>query len=200
MTEGAIKIKIMEAALINKRNKIHPWKFALWVGCGSILMMFAAWTSAYMVRHAAGNWLEFKLPNIFFLNTIVLIASSITLQASYISFKKEREKPYKTFLILTAVLGLAFVCLQYIGWAEMKSIGVPLRLNPSGDFVYVFTSFHAAHVLGGMGVLAVALTHAFALKFNPTPRRKLRFELTLTYWHFVDFLWIYLLVFLLLQS
>lgn len=190
----------MEAAIIDRRNKIHPWKLALWIGCGSILMMFAAWTSAYMVRHAAGNWLEFKLPNIFFVSTGVLILSSITLQSSFVAFKKEKENAYKMLLLLTALLGLLFVTLQYTGWAEMKNIGVPLRLNPSGDFVYVFTAFHAAHVLGGIGVLAVALTHAFALKFKPTPKRKLRFELTLTYWHFVDFLWIYLLIFLLMQS
>jgi cytochrome c oxidase subunit III len=189
----------MEAIFENKRNKIHPWKFALWLGCGSITMMFAAWTSAYVVRQAAGNWLEFKLPNVFFVSTIVILLSSLTMQASYLAFKKEQEKPYKILLILTAILGIAFVCLQYTGWIALKNIGVPLRTNPSGDFVYVFTSFHAAHVLGGIGVLAVALTHAFALKFKPTPKRKLRFELSLTYWHFVDLLWIYLLVFLLLQ-
>ena len=190
----------MEVTLVNKRNKIHPWKFALWLGCGSILMMFAAWTSAYIVRHAAGNWLEFKLPTIFFFSTGIILLSSVTLQSSYIAFKKGNEKPYKILLSLTAFLGLAFVCMQYLGWEQMKSIGVALRTNPSGDFVYVFTAFHAAHVLGGIGVLAVALTHAFALKFKPTPKRKLRFELTVTYWHFVDLLWIYLLVFLLLQS
>ena len=190
----------MEATIINRRNKIHPWKFALWLGCGSITMMFAAWTSAYVVRQAAGNWLEFKLPNVFFASTFVILLSSLTMQASYSAFKKEQEKPYKILLVLTALLGIAFVCLQYTGWLAMKEIGVPLRTNPSGDFVFVFTSFHAAHVLGGIGVLAVALTHAFALKFKPTAKRKLRFELSLTYWHFVDLLWIYLLGFLLLQS
>jgi cytochrome c oxidase subunit III len=98
------------------------------------------------------------------------------------------------------VLGIAFVVLQYVAWANMKSIGVPLTLNPSGDFIYVFTSFHAAHVLGGIAVLFVALVHAFSLPFKPTAKRKLRFELTLTYWHFVDFLWIYLFSFFLSQS
>ena len=189
----------MEATIINRRNKIHPWKFALWLGCGSITMMFAAWTSAYIVRQAAGNWLEFKLPNIFFYNTAVIILSSLALQGSYIAFKKESEKLYKSLMILAALLGFAFVSLQYVGWTEMKNIGVALRTNPSGDFIYVLTAFHALHVLGGIGVLAVALVHAFALKFKPTAKRLLRFELTLTYWHFVDFLWIYLLVFFVMQ-
>ena len=190
----------MAATVVNRRNKIHPWKFALWLGCGSITMMFAAWSSAYTVRQAAGNWLEFKLPTLFFLNTAVLVLSSLALQGSYISFKREKEGLYKGLLVSTTILGLAFVGLQYAAWMEMKKIGVPLTLNPSGDFIYVFTSFHAAHVLGGIAVLFVALVHAFVLPFKPTAKRKLRFELTLTYWHFVDFLWIYLFSFFLLQS
>jgi cytochrome c oxidase subunit 3 len=163
-------------------------------------MMFAAWTSAYVVRQAAGNWVEFRLPNMFFISTAVLLASSLTLQGSFISFKRGQENAYKGLLSLTALLGIGFVFLQYMGWQKMKAIGMPLTLNPSGDFIYVFTSFHAAHVLGGIAVLGVALVHAFSLKFKPSPKRKLRFELTLTYWHFVDFLWLYLLSFFLLQS
>lgn len=190
----------MVEAIINRRNKIHPWKFALWLGCGSITMMFAAWTSAYVVRQAAGNWLEFRLPSIFFVNTAVLLLSSVTLQLSYMSFKRGKEALYKGLLLLSTLLGISFVVLQYVAWTNMKSIGVPLTLNPSGDFIYVFTSFHAAHVLGGIAVLFVALIHAFSLPFKPTAKRKLRFELTLTYWHFVDFLWIYLFSFFLSQS
>jgi cytochrome c oxidase subunit III len=189
----------MEATFEHRKNKIHPWKFALWLGCGSITMMFAAWTSAYVVRHSAGNWLEFRLPNIFFYNTAVILLSSVALQSSYYFFKRRNEFLYKSLLIVAALLGLLFVVLQYKGWNDLASIGVPLRQNSSGDFVYVLTGFHAAHVLGGIAVLAVALTHAFALKFNPTAKRKLRFELTLTYWHFVDFLWVYLLTFFVLQ-
>jgi cytochrome c oxidase subunit III len=190
----------MEVTYEHRKNKIHPWKFALWLGCGSITMMFAAWTSAYVVRQNAGNWLEFRLPNIFFYNTFIILLSSVTLQASYYFFKRKKESLYKSLLLTTFVLGLTFVITQYIGWSELANIGVPLRQNSSGDFVYVLTGFHAAHILGGIGVLAVALTHAYALRFNPTAKRKLRFELTLTYWHFVDFLWVYLLTFLVLQK
>lgn len=190
----------MSTAIVNRRNKIHPWKFALWLGCGSITMMFAAWTSAYVVRQAAGNWLEFKLPNIFFVNTAILLLSSFTLHASFLSFKREKEGLYKGLLVLSTILGLSFIVLQYVAWGQMENIGIPMTLNPSGDFIYVFTSFHAAHVLGGIAVLFIALVHAFSLPFKPTAKRKLRFELTLTYWHFVDFLWIYLFSFFLLQS
>ncbi len=192
----------MNVALENERvykNKIHPYKFALWLGCGSIIMMFAAWTSAYVVRHAAGNWYEFKLPVIFYYNTAVILLSSITLQGCYISFKKSNEYLYKSLLIATFLLGIAFIVLQYQGWFALKNSGVALTRNPSGDFVYVLSGVHALHVLGGLAVLTVALVQAFVLRFRVTAVRKLRLELTLTYWHFVDILWIYLLFFFVLQ-
>lgn len=178
------------------RNKIHPHKFAVWVACGSILMMFASLTSAYVVRQAAGNWLEFQLPGIFKLSTLVILMSSLTLHASFIAFKKEREKQYKSLLLATYLLAILFFVFQYQGWVALSENGVPFTLNPSGDFIYVISWFHAAHVVGGLAALTVALIHAYGLKFKVTPKRKIRFELTLTYWHFVDFLWVYLFIFL----
>ena len=82
----------------------------------------------------------------------------------------------------------------------MFSIGVELTRNPSGDFVYVISAVHALHVIGGIAVLLVAVAHAFKLEYKKTKQRKLRFQLTYTYWHFVDILWVYLLVFLLLNQ
>lgn len=182
-----------------RRNKIHPKKFALWVACASILMLFAAWTSAYIVRKASGNWLEFRLPDIFMFSTIVILLSSVSLHASYTAFKRGKEQMYKLLLALTTVLGLTFLVLQYQGWQALASIGVELTTNPSGSFVYVISGAHAAHILGGIATLIIAMIHAFSLPFKVTPARKLRFELTLTYWHFVDFLWVYLLLFFILQ-
>lgn len=182
------------------RNKIHPHKFALWVAIGGIIMMFGAFTSAYVVRRSAGNWLEFKLPDIFFLNTVVIVLSSMTLHIAYLSFKKGNEKLYKALLIITFALGFAFVILQYKGWEAMNAIGATFTANPSSSFIYVISGLHAAHVLGGIAALVIALTHAFILPFKPTIRRKQRFELVLHYWHFVGALWVYLIVFFMLQS
>ena len=182
------------------RSKIHPKKFALFAACASMLMMFSGLTSAYIVRQSAGNWLEFQLPNIFFLNTIVILLSSVFLHYSYISYKNGNASNYKLFMLLGFFTGITFLVLQYFGWHEMVEIGVPLRTNPSGDFIYVISGIHAAHVVGGIGTLVVALIHAFSLNFQVTKTRKLRFELTLIYWHFVDFLWVYLLLFFVLQS
>ena len=192
----------MEATVATeyRRSKIHPKKFALWVGCASIMMMFAAFTSAYIVRQAAGNWLEFRMPDIFYFNTAVILLSSVTLHGSYLAFKQGKEQLYKGLLVVTFALGLAFLALQYEGWQALRAMGIELTTNPSGSFVYVISGVHAAHILGGIAALIIAMIHAFALPFSPIPGRKLRFEMTLTYWHFVDFLWVYLLLFFVLQS
>ncbi len=187
----------MEAA--TRRNKIHPLKLTLWVALASIVMMFTALTSAYIVRQAAGNWLEFSIPPIFYWNTAVIVVSSLTLQAAYITFKRGAERPYKLLLVVTLLLGIAFLWLQYLGWQELAASGIPLKTNPSGDFIYTISGLHALHVIGGITVVLVGILMAYARKFQVTPMRILRLELSLTYWHFVGLLWIYLIVFLSLQ-
>lgn len=182
------------------RSKIHPHKLALWVSIASMIMMFGSLTSAYVVRRAQGNWLEFKLPDVFFVSTAVILLSSLSIQISLNAFRRGNEKIYKGLMLATFGLGLLFITLQYQGWVAMNSIGVSLNGNPSGSFVYVISGLHAAHLLGGMAALTVALVHAFYLPFKPTPRRLLRFELVSQFWHFVDILWVYLLVFFVLQS
>lgn len=194
----------MNAMAVNeeykKNNKIHPQKFGLWVACASITMMFTALTSAYIVRQAGGNWLEFRLPGIFLASTITIVASSIALHGSYLAYSKGKEQSYKLLLLLALVLGFGFVISQYQGWVALQNIGVPLKTNPSGDFVYAISGLHAAHVLGGIVALVIGAIRAFSMPFKVTARRKLRQEMTLTYWHFVDLLWVYLFALLTLYS
>lgn len=189
--------KKMEAA--TRRNKIHPKKLALWVAMMSLVMMFTALTSAYIVRRAGGNWLEFDIPSIFYINTLVIIASSITLHAAYVAFKREATTAFKTLLSTTFVLGIAFVSLQLIGYDLMAAQGLDIKVNPSVSFIYAISGLHALHVIGGIAVLAVALVLAFIKGTEQSPARNLRLQLTLTYWHFVDVLWLYLIIFLSLQ-
>lgn len=193
----------MSTIMINQgetRSKLHPQKFGLWIGLASIVMMFAGWTSAYLVRQAGGNWLEFKMPTVFFTSTIVILISSVFLHLSYKAFLKENTIVYRSFLLVSFILGIAFVVLQYQGWTSLKEIGVTLTENPSGSFIYVISGMHVVHVLGGIVVLFVALLHAFGLPHKVTQKRKLRFEMTYTYWHFVDFLWLYLIMFFIYQQ
>jgi cytochrome c oxidase subunit 3 len=95
---------------------------------------------------------------------------------------------------------VTFLVLQYIGWLTLASIGVLINGNPADSFMYAIPGIHAAHVIGGIGAFALALIHAFSLPFKPTPRRILRLELTTHYWHFVDLLWVYLIIFFVLQG
>jgi cytochrome c oxidase subunit 3 len=103
-------------------------------------------------------------------------------------------------LLVTFFLGLIFVVLQYQGWQALNDIGATFTVNPSSSFIYVISGLHAAHVLGGAAAITVALTHAFVLPFKPTLRRKQRFELVVQYWHFVDALWVYLVIFFMLNG
>lgn len=165
----------------------------------SIVMMFGSLTSAYIVRHAAGNWLEFRVPDVFFFSTAVILLSSLTLHLSYWGFKKGKAGLYRIGLPVSLVLGVIFIVLQYKGWLALYDIGVPLDGNPSGSFFYVISGVHAAHVLGGLFAMSVATMNAFSLAYKPTEKRRKRFQLVLHYWHFVDFLWLYLFLFLLIQ-
>jgi cytochrome c oxidase subunit 3 len=173
--------------------------FALWLAMASIIMMFGSLTSAYIVRHAAGNWLEFKIPGIFFFSTGVILLSSLVLHLSYWAFRNRRAGLYRLMLPLSLILGIVFIVLQYKGWLALYSIGVALDGNPSGSFFYVISGIHAAHVLGGIFAMSVASMNAFSLPYKPTEKRRRRFQLVVHYWHFVDFLWLYLFLFLLIQ-
>lgn len=181
----------------NYRSKIHPQKFALWISFASIIMMFAALTSAYIVKQASGNWLEFPLPPHFIGSTICIIGSSIALHLSLRGFKKSNRSIHKVGLVIGFILGMTFVVLQYFGWQTLFGYGVDLKGNASGSFFYLITGLHALHVLGGIAALFVALYHTFTLPFVASERRIHRYELVVQYWHFVDVLWVYLLLFIL---
>ncbi len=180
----------------HSNNRIPSLTFALWVSLASISMMFAGFMSAYIVRQAAGNWFEFVLPSHFLWSTGVLLVSSGSIFLAQRMFNQRNEIKYKSLLVLTFVLGLVFIVLQYEGWMAMQAEGIDLKGNPSGAFVYVISGVHVAHVLGGLAVLVVALLHAFLLPFNVSEVRKERLERTAYYWHYVDLLWVVLFLFL----
>ncbi len=177
-------------------GKIHPHKFALWIALASICMLFGGFMSAYMVRQAGGNWLEFTLPWFFVASTVVIVASSVSAHFCVLNFRKGKKRPYKFLLIATLLLGLAFIFLQYRGWLMLQQMGIDIKGNPSGSFVYVITGVHVAHVVGGLAAWCVAIIHGFSLPFKPSKRRINRLEITAQYWHFVDLLWVVLFLFL----
>ncbi|MGI9139043.1 MAG: cytochrome c oxidase subunit 3 [Sediminibacterium sp.] len=187
----------MSTTQIEANNKIHPYKMLLWVGLGSIVMMFAGLTSAYIVKKSQANWLEFELPNLFWFSTIVILVSSFTIQMALKKAKAGDMSQYRGFLSVTAILGVTFIILQLRGFQALELNNVALtgaRSNSAGSFLLVITGLHLLHLLAG--VIALVFISIKAVTTKSTSNKVLPVELVATYWHFVDILWIYLFVFL----
>lgn len=177
---------------------MHPKKFALWLFIVSIVMIFAAMSSAYIVRQAEGNWLEYEMPVIFWVNSAILIASSMTMHWAYVSAKADNLVMVKVAMIITTMLGLGFLVGQWYSWValvDMKVFFAGSYSNPSGSFLYVITGLHAFHLITGVVYLLIILGASFQYKIHS--KSLVRMEMCATYWHFLDILWIYLFAFLL---
>ena len=186
----------MHTVAMEQRKKIHPHKFTLWIAIGSILMMFAGLTSAYIVKRNLPKWVTFELPLAFWYSTAAIALSSLTLYFAGRSFKQREMLRYRSLMTVTIILGIIFILLQVLGFRELWLQGAGLGKTGSVDFLYVIVLLHAAHVIGGIIALVVLFAKAFSAKrrmYNAVP-----VEVASTYWHFVDILWIYLLVFLIM--
>ncbi len=175
---------------------MHPYKFTLWVAIGSIVMMFAGLTSAFIVKSNQTNFVEVNMPEVFWISTAVILISSITLQMALRSFKQRDMGRYRLLIGLTLLLGIAFIFLQWLGFQHLWEQKIRFRGAGAGQFLYVIFGLHALHVIGGLLAMIVMYIKAFAGRiklYSSVP-----VEVMATYWHFVDLLWIYLLVFFLL--
>lgn len=188
----------MATDTVQPKNKIHPHKFNLWVGIGSIVMMFAGLTSAYVVKRSQANWQPFDLPQAFWYSTIIILLSSLTVHLSVKAFKERQMARYRRLIMVTLVLGVLFVAIQTIGFYTMFNgwygIRRAIKSSVSNAFLFAIVLVHALHVVGGVITLMVMSSKAFSTKqrnYSIVP-----VELICTYWHFVDILWIYLLLFL----
>ena len=174
---------------------VNRWKFIVWLFIVTIIMFFAAFTSAYLVRRAEGNWTEFNIPTIFYFSTAVLVISSVFMHLSLMAARKDNFKNIKSFITITFVFGLMFLIMQYVGWQKLQSQGVYLKGNPAESFYYVLTGAHGFHLITGLVVLLFAFIEAFKMSIHS--KNLTRIEVCATYWHFLDILWIYLFMFLL---
>jgi cytochrome c oxidase subunit III len=174
---------------------VNPRKFILWLFIVSIVMLFASFTSAYLVRRAEGNWLEFNVPAIFSYSTVVLVVSSLTMHWAYLAAKKDNFNALRIAISITFALGIAFLYMQFQGWVELVKNNVYFVGNPAGSFIYVFTGMHGFHLISGLIVLVFALIAAFRLRIHAKAPEQI--QIATTYWHFLDALWLYLYFFLL---
>ncbi len=176
-------------------KKMHPHKFTLWVAIGSIIMMFAGLTSAFIVKSNQVNWKTVELPKAFYVSTAVILLSSLTIQLALRSFKQREMKKYRMLMGVTLLLGAAFVVLQWQGFKELWEQHIRFKGAGAGQFLYVIFGLHALHVIGGIIALFVMFVKTYVGKtklYSSVP-----VEVMALYWHFVDVLWLYLLVFFL---
>lgn len=182
-------------------KKIHPHKFQLWIAFASIIMAFSGLISAYLVKMNQENWQPFNLPPIFTASTIVILLSSATMYMAVKTFKQREMPKYRLWITITAILGIIFTILQINGFFATEHGGIKLigkGSNASGSFLLLIAGFHILHVLGGV----IALVFQFFKAFNTKNRSYSAnpIEITAQYWHFVDILWVFLFLFLIVAK
>lgn len=160
-------------------------------------MMFAGLTSAFIVKSNMVSWKPVPLPVEFYISTAVILISSVVIQMALRSFKHRSMEQYRLLIGITLLLGIAFVVLQWMGFMSLWHQQITFKgSSGAGQFLYVIFGLHALHVLGGVVMLAVMFLKSYFGKiklYSSVP-----VEVAATYWHFVDGLWIYLLVFFLI--
>ena len=175
-----------------------PASTGIWVVVYAVSMTFAALTSALIVRKGSSlDWQSFTLPSILYLDTVLLLGSSVTLEiarrrvASFMGGVATPKESPARWLYITLGLGLLFVTGQYVAWAQLRGQGLYLATNPSSSFFYLLTVAHVLHVLGGLAGLAYVI-----VRLSQSELRRSTLDAASRYWHFVDILWVYLLVLL----
>ncbi len=187
LTQGTQKEK-------NERAKI----MMLWFGIISLLMGFAGWTSAYIISSRREDWItEINLPSSFYISTAVLILSSITYVIAKKCIKKNQSKNGTILLFTTLALGIIFIVLQFNGFSEMVAQGYYFTGPTSSvkmSYVFLIAMVHIVHVVAGIISLLVVLYNQIRGKYNAD--NMLGVILGANFWHFLDLLWVYLVLFM----
>src|SRR5260370_31007537 len=183
------------------RDDSGPWEVparayrtGVWMALAAIVMLFAAFTSALVVRKGMSNdWINTAIPRVLYLNTLVLLTSSFTLELSRLSLSAGSVDRFKRWWHVTLTLGVAFVGGQLLAWHDLAERGVYLATNPSSSFFYLLTATHGVHLLGGIiALLYIVLRAGRILAMG----KRAAVDAAAIYWHFMDGLFIYLLILL----
>jgi cytochrome c oxidase subunit 3 len=192
-----VKMETMTAEE-HKARSDRSYKLILGFAMVSMTMMFAGLTSAFVVSKSRPDWLkDFQMPSAFFASSVVIICCSITFYLAKKAIQKDNRSAVTSWLLTTLALGILFVVLQFMGFSQLIDMGYYVTGPGSkitSTFVYVVAGAHLVHLFGGMISLLVIIYNHFKQKYNAT--QTLGIELGAMYWHFLDFLWIYLFLFL----
>jgi cytochrome c oxidase subunit 3 len=184
---------LQEELKVGRKKSAKPM---LWVSMISMVMFFAGLTSAYVMSMKREDWVTFYLPDAFYISTLLIIVSSLTIFISQKLIKKDKRELSIAFLLITLALGIAFVWFQWSGFNELKSAGLFFTgptSTVSTSFIIGITLMHVIHIFAGIIVLLVVIYNHF--KYQYKAEDLLGFELGAIFWHFVDVLWIYLFFF-----
>ena len=193
----------MSAVVVAKQSISDPsydrYRLGAWVAISSILMLFVALASAYIVRSASGNdWQPIVMPKVLWLSTALILISSLTMELSRRSLRPKSDAGYRRWLIITIALGMAFLVLQVIAWRQLARQGIYLATNPYNSFFYLFTAAHGLHLLGGILALSYLLLRTTKKRgaIESERRRGAAAGAATIYWHFMDGLWVVLFLLL----
>ena len=182
----------------HKERTSRSYKLILLFAMVSMFMMFAGLTSAFVVSKSRADWLkDFQIPTAFYLSTAVILSCSVTFHLAKKAVQKNNRNATTSFLLATLALGILFVILQFVGFRQIVDNGYFFTGSASTittTFLYIVTIVHLAHLLGGLISLLIIIYNHFKQKYNST--QTLGIELGAMYWHFLDFLWVYLFLFL----
>jgi cytochrome c oxidase subunit III len=180
--------------LINKqRGGLHPKKLMMYMAMGSMFMVFAGLTSAFILQSGNAKWVVFKLPIAFYPSTLLIILSSVTMHKAVNHFIQRNRKQYKQMIFATVFLGLAFIACQCIGFMDLYKQKITLQGNVANGFLYIISGLHIAHMAAA--IIALVIVYLMALRKSTKVYSSVGIELMSMFWHFVDGLWIYLFIF-----
>jgi cytochrome c oxidase subunit III len=170
----------------------------MWVALASILMLFTALSSAYIVRAASANdWQPLTMPRILWLSTALIVISSATLENARRKWKDAVNGSHRLWLLVTFALGIGFLISQVLAWRQLVRQGIYMASNPHSSFFYLLTAIHGVHLLGGLAALAYLSVRTRASRDRLVlAKPQAGADAVMLYWHFMDFLWLYLFVLL----
>jgi cytochrome c oxidase subunit 3 len=183
------------------RLNLGAKKFNMWIFIFTSFMFFAALSSGFIVYSGGkGHGLDVILPQAFMYSTAVLIVSSVTLFIASSAAKQLKFDKQRLFLWVTFFLGITFFLIQIYAWYVLTyKMGVYFsNPNASRTFIYVFSGMHLLHIVAGLLLLLSTISSTY--KNIPQVKNLYKMEMTSIFWHFLDIIWIYLYVFLLLNQ
>jgi len=173
----------------------------MWVTLASIAMLFTSLSSAYIVRSGtAADWIPLAVPKVMFASTALILLSSVTLEIAKRKLRQSFADAYSRYLLITGVLGLAFLGSQLVAWRQLARQGIYVSTHPHSSFFYLLTGAHAVHLIGGLLALMFLWLRSLRKLAQPAlvAKRQAAADAVSIYWHFMDGLWIYLFLLLFL--